>query len=77
MFIGRDIHDSRATDFAEKNSVSNIGNTSGFVASYIKNFSENWKDITNGYIILDVAEKGLWFYFNSFDTEKSGTLDLF
>ena len=41
------------------NSVSSNKSTSGFVASNIKNFIENWKEITSDSIILDIVENGL------------------
>ena len=41
------------------NSVSSNKSTSEFVAGNIKNFMENWKEITTDSIILDIVENGL------------------
>ena len=41
------------------NSVSSNKSTSEFVAGNIKNFIENWKEITSDSIILDIVENGL------------------
>ena len=40
-------------------SVSSNKSTSEFVAGNIKNFIEDWKDITNDSMILGIVENGL------------------
>ena len=45
--------------YQKLNSVSSNKSTSDFVAGNIKNFIENWKDITSDSIKLDMVENGL------------------
>ena len=45
--------------YQKLNSVSSNKSTSEFVAGNIKNFIENWKEITSDSIILDIVENGL------------------
>ena len=47
------------------NSVTSNKITSEFVACNIKNFIENWKEITSDSIILDIVENGLKIVFLS------------
>ena len=45
--------------YQKLNSVSSNKSTLDFVAGNIKNFIENWKDITSDSIKLDMVENGL------------------
>ena len=45
--------------YQKLNSVSSNKSTSEFVAGNIKNFIEDWKDITSDSIILGIVENGL------------------
>ena len=46
-------------NYQKLNSVTSNKITSEFVACNIKNFIENWKEITIDSIILDIVENGL------------------
>ena len=60
-FCSREEMDKTAEqqNYQKLNSVSSNKSTSEFVAGNIKNFIENWKDITSDSTILDKVENGL------------------